>query len=104
MSTPVGVALVGAGLDERLKQLGTFDVERCMNCGVCTATCPLGIEALPRRIMRDALLGREERIEDAKEAIFSCLLCGACQASCPAGVQITEDIRLLRRYLLERER
>ena len=33
-----------------------------MNCGVCTATCPLGIDVLPRQLLRYAALGMEERI------------------------------------------
>ena len=93
--------LVGSVLAARLHELGDFDAEACMNCGVCTATCPLGVDLLPRRLFRYAVLGLDERVRAESDAIFSCLLCRACEESCPAGVHITENVRVLRRHLLE---
>lgn len=95
MSTVVNPALA-----DKLRGLGAFDPEACMNCGVCTATCPLGIDVLPRHLLRYAALGMEDRIREETETVFSCLLCRACEESCPAGVHITENIRVLRRWLL----
>ncbi len=77
-----------------------FDAGPCMNCGTCTATCPMGLEPLPRRLFRYVQLGMEAKVREAAEAVFSCLLCKMCEASCPAGVQIAENIRSLRGYLL----
>ena len=76
-----------------------FDARRCMNCGTCTALCPLGVELMPRRLFRYVLLGDRERLLGNTEAIFSCLLCRMCEANCPAGVHITENVRALRTYL-----
>ena len=56
-------ALASAGLIRQLEAIGPFDAEACMNCGVCTAACPLGIDLLPRRLFRYALLGLEDRIQ-----------------------------------------
>jgi heterodisulfide reductase subunit C len=96
-----GTAAVSAGMAEELARLGEFDARLCMNCGICTATCPLGIDVLPRQVMRHAELGLAGRVADEEEAVFSCLLCKACEENCPAGVHITRNIRLLRRWLLE---
>ena len=96
---PLGAGALDPGLAARVAGGGTFDASVCMNCGVCTAVCPMGIPALPRRIMHDAVLGRQEQVLDQVEAIFSCLLCRMCEANCPAGVRITENIRALRRYV-----
>jgi heterodisulfide reductase subunit C2 len=93
--------VVSHELADELRRLGEFDAAACMNCGVCTATCPLGIDLLPRRLFRYVLLGLDERVRAEEEAVFSCLLCRACEASCPGGVHITENVRLLRRHLLE---
>ena len=99
----VGPALVGPALAGELHSLGAFDAELCMNCGICTATCQLGIDVLPRRLMRFGVLGLREEVRQQEEAVFSCLLCRACEASCPAGVHITDNIRMIRRWLLEEE-
>jgi heterodisulfide reductase subunit C len=91
------------GLSDKLRQLGAFDAERCMSCGICTAICPMGISTLPRRVMRLAALGLEDEVRAQREAIFSCLLCRACEVSCPAGVHIADNVRLLRSWLLRGE-
>ena len=96
-------AIVSAGLEQTLRSLGAFDAQACMNCGVCTASCPLDLDVLPRRIFRYATLGLDDEVRACEEAIFSCLLCRACEENCPAGVNITENMRLLRRRLLEEE-
>ncbi len=101
MSTP---AILATDLADELTRLGEFDAVNCMNCGVCTATCPLGINVLPRQVMRHAVLGLREHVRAEREAVLSCLLCRACEENCPAGVHIAENVRLLRRWLLEEDR
>ena len=75
-----------------------LNVEACMNCGVCSAVCPMGIELLPRRLFRFVLLGMEDRVRQESEAVFSCLLCRLCEVNCPADVQVAENVRSLRHY------
>lgn len=76
-----------------------FDAQLCMNCGTCTALCPLGVEIMPRRLFRSALLGDREGVLGQSEAIFSCLLCRLCEANCPAGIHIAENVRSLRTHI-----
>lgn len=75
-----------------------FDAFACLNCGVCSALCPLGIEHLPRELFRYVVLGMKEELLQQQETVFSCLLCKMCEVSCPAGVHITENVRTLRHY------
>ena len=91
--------IVSPELAARVREAGAFDAEACMNCGVCTGVCPLGIDLLPRRIFRYVELGMEDRVLAETETIYSCLLCRLCEESCPAGVHITENVRTLRHYL-----
>ena len=84
---------------DRVREAGAFDAEACMNCGVCTAACPLGLDVLPRRLFRYVLLGLEDRVREESETVYSCLLCRLCEESCPAGVHITENVRTLRHHL-----
>jgi heterodisulfide reductase subunit C len=92
-------ATVTSQLAERVREAGAFDAEACMNCGVCTAACPLGLDVLPRRLFRYVLLGLGERVAAETETVYSCLLCGLCEESCPAGVHITENVRTLRHHV-----
>lgn len=73
-----------------------FDAAACMNCGVCTALCPMEIGLLPRVLFRQVILGLEEKVMANTDTVFSCLLCRMCEVNCPAGVPIAENVRLLR--------
>jgi len=79
-------------MDER------FDASACINCGTCTALCPMEISLLPRRLFRHAMLGLEELVRADEESIYSCLLCRMCEVNCPAEVPIAENVRLLRAW------
>ena len=92
-------ALVNPGLSAELARSDEFNADACMNCGVCTGVCPLGLDVLPRRLFRYVELGLEERVVAEAETVYSCLLCALCEESCPAGVHIAENVRTLRHHL-----
>jgi heterodisulfide reductase subunit C len=91
--------LVNPRLADEVGEGREFNASACMNCGVCTAVCPMGIEILPRRLFRYVLLGMEEQLLEETETVFSCLLCKMCEANCPAGVNIAENVRALRHHI-----
>jgi heterodisulfide reductase subunit C len=86
-------------LVDEIGRPGDFDAIECMNCGVCTAVCPMGIDVLPRRLFHQVTLGMRDALLAEIETVYSCLLCGVCEENCPAGVHIAENVRSLRRYL-----
>jgi heterodisulfide reductase subunit C len=86
------------GLVDEVRQDASFNASACMNCGVCTAICPMGLDHLPREIFRYVLLGMKDEVLAHQETVFSCLLCKLCEVNCPAGVHITENVRALRHY------
>lgn len=55
---------------------------RCVQCGICSHNCPVGIDV--RAVAREGLAVTDRR----------CLLCGSCVARCPRG---TLSFRLLER-------
>lgn len=89
---------VNAGFIEEVRA-GDFNAGDCMNCGVCSAVCPVGLELLPRALFRYVVIGLESKVIENTETIFSCLLCRMCEANCPAEVHITENVKLLRAYI-----
>ena len=94
-----GATLVRPGLAAEVGAHEDFNAQACMNCGICTAVCPMGIEVLPRRLFRYVLLGMEEQVLAETESIYSCLLCKMCEVNCPAGVHIAENVRSLRHHI-----
>ena len=84
---------------DSLKPADGFNASACINCGLCTAFCPLGIELLPRRLFRYVLMGAKEKVLENTGSIYSCLLCKMCEENCPAGVHIAENVRSLRVYI-----
>jgi heterodisulfide reductase subunit C2 len=84
---------------EKIKVGGGFNASACINCGSCSALCPLGIDLLPRHLFRYVLLGAKKKVLENTSSIYSCLLCKMCEDNCPAGVPIAENIRSLRNYI-----
>ncbi|MCU0727330.1 MAG: 4Fe-4S dicluster domain-containing protein [Planctomycetes bacterium] len=88
-------------IEQRDELLAFTNNGGCINCGTCTAVCPLPKEnvMLPRHILRLMHLGQREELIARADAIFSCLLCRLCEETCPAGVSIPECVRYLRGFM-----
>ena len=97
------MARVNPKLFDEIKKLGAFDVSACYSCGVCTATCPLSESGseFPRRIIRYAILGLEDKLLESLEP-WLCYYCGDCTLSCPRGADPGEFMMAVRRYLITR--
>ena len=93
------MALVNPGFLEEVKRSDEFNASSCMNCGVCSAVCHMGIELLPRKLFRYVLLGLKDRVLANADTVYSCLLCKQCEVNCPAQVHIAENVRSLRYYM-----
>jgi heterodisulfide reductase subunit C len=93
------MGLVSHDLLDKVHKPEGFNASACMNCGVCSAVCPMGVDLLPRKLFRYVLLGFEDKVLANTETIYSCLLCRMCEANCPAGVHIAENVRTLRNYI-----
>jgi ferredoxin len=86
-----------------LKKYGTVNVEKCFNCGNCTATCPLstGSEVFPRRLVHYAQLGLKEKLLGSRE-LWMCYYCGECTQTCPQQADPGEFMASARRYAIAR--
>lgn len=60
------------------------DAARCVQCGVCSYNCPIGID-----VRRHAWLN--EPVKDTR-----CLTCGECVRRCPRGVLRFERTNLFK--------
>nr|WP_297364135.1 4Fe-4S dicluster domain-containing protein [Acidiferrobacter sp.] len=63
-----------------------MELNGCLNCGVCTATCPAAhfYDFSPREIVQLLWTENVEQIYDAmQEKIWACAQCMTCAARCP---------------------
>ena len=84
-----------------IKKYGVVNVEKCFNCGNCTAICPLSTssETFPRRLIRYAQLGLKEQLLSSKE-LWLCYYCGECTQTCPQQADPGEFMAAARRYAI----
>jgi quinone-modifying oxidoreductase, subunit QmoC len=86
-------------LSERPGCEGVFS---CLQCGVCSGTCPLSIymDFSPRRIIA---LVREGFRKDAlsSKTIWLCASCYSCAVHCPRQIHITDVMYTLKREAIQ---
>jgi heterodisulfide reductase subunit D len=66
----------------------------CLDCGKCTASCPLArvdLDYSPRRLVERVVFGEAEAVM-ASPHLWSCMTCGMCNARCPSNVDFTQFI------------
>jgi len=70
----------------------------CMECGICTGTCPVSRELpefAPRQFIKRAVMKLDDDLLSSR-AIWSCLSCAHCSVRCPAMIDFPEFNRILR--------
>jgi len=81
-----------------MSQPGCEELYACIQCGTCSATCPLSIymDFTPRRVIQ---LVREGFRQDAlrSQTIWLCASCYACAVQCPQQIHITDVMYTLKR-------
>jgi len=85
-------------------RLGGTGIQRCYQCGTCTAICPLSEEygIIPsRKVIKYVQLGLKERATSTI-APWLCFQCGDCTDKCPKEADPSEILMALRRYTIQR--
>ncbi len=85
---------------KEMKKYGAVGVEKCFNCGNCTAICPLTSDeyAFPRNMIRMVQIGNTEKLTQSLDP-WLCYYCGDCSATCPKGAEPGETMMAARRWL-----
>jgi len=91
---------VDSELYRELAKYGARDMEICMQCGLCSASCPLssGTNPFPRKIYRYIQLGLKDKLLKSSEP-WLCYYCGDCNKDCPRGAEPAETMMAARRWL-----
>jgi heterodisulfide reductase subunit D len=78
--------------------LSTTNAFRCLECGKCTAVCPISRfngSYSPRRIVGRLITADPANVA-MDPAVWTCLTCGLCNERCPSDVKygdLTKDLR-----------
>jgi len=84
-----------------LQEFGADSAEKCINCGNCTAICPLSSDddLFPRHIIRMAQLGLKDELLGSKE-LWLCYNCGECSETCPQQAEPANLMSAARNYAI----
>jgi heterodisulfide reductase subunit C len=88
------------GFDEKFAELThemVKDLEKCLQCGKCTAQCPAARLSSynPRQIIRDIRMGNVEKVISSQE-LWLCFFCSGCYAVCPRDINFPFAVAMLR--------
>jgi quinone-modifying oxidoreductase, subunit QmoC len=70
----------------------------CIQCGTCSATCPVSIymDHTPRQLMALTRAGFKDEVLNSR-TIWLCASCYACTVDCPKEIKITDIMYALKR-------
>ena len=77
-----------------LKLLTQKQIDYCMECGMCTGSCPVSRELSsfsPRQMIKQFLLDLDSDLIKSRE-IWACLSCAACSERCPVEIDFPEFV------------
>ena len=85
-------------LTAKLKQLTGTSIRSCMQCGKCSAGCPMAsfMDHPPSRTLRQLQLGQLPQVL-AGRSIWYCASCETCSTRCPNGVDLAAVMDALRK-------
>jgi quinone-modifying oxidoreductase subunit QmoC len=77
----------------------------CIQCGTCSATCPMAIymDYTPRRLINLARAGFKQEVL-ASQTPWLCASCYACMVECPQKIAVTDVLYAIKRRALEEGR
>ncbi len=80
---------------------GGDKIKNCIQCGMCSATCPLSIymDITPRRVMAMVRAGFKKEVLSSK-TIWLCTSCYSCTVHCPENIKITDVMYALKRMAI----
>jgi len=90
-------------VEELSKRPGGEGISKCVQCGICTASCMVANETdkyRPRKLIQKIILGKREEVLSS-ELPWLCMTCRMCEERCQEGVSIAEIFRAVRELAAE---
>lgn len=82
---------------KEIRERSGQDASRCLQCGKCTAGCPMSFlyDLTVNQLMRLVVEGRKTEALSSR-AVWLCASCHACSARCPAEIEVSAVMEALR--------
>ena len=82
---------------EQIETISGVDTAKCMKCGKCTASCPVGeeMDIKPHQFVSYVNRGEIEPLQKSG-SLWKCLSCFACVQRCPRDVKPAKLIEAIR--------
>ncbi len=83
---------------------GGEKINRCIQCGTCSGSCPVSyaMDVQPRELIALFRAGLIEKILQSR-SIWICASCYQCTSRCPSSIKVTDIIYALKRIAMERK-
>jgi len=81
---------------------GGENVEQCIQCGMCSGSCPLSIymDYTPRRLIAMIKAGFKDEVLKSF-TIWLCSSCYTCTVQCPMNIKVTDLMYILKQKAIE---
>ncbi len=101
MTLPINAQNVSMVSIAKINTLSGQNVKLCMQCGTCTAACPMADEMdfFPRKVMHLSQFGLLNRMTGIN-TYWKCASCHSCSVRCPRGIDIARVMEALRQLVL----
>jgi heterodisulfide reductase subunit C len=86
-----------------MKHPGGEKILVCLQCGVCSSSCPLRLvnpDYNPRKTVKKAILGMKDQVL-SNEFVWYCADCNACTERCPQGVNPSDVMKAIKNVAVE---
>ncbi|MEJ2251267.1 MAG: CoB--CoM heterodisulfide reductase subunit C [Candidatus Lokiarchaeota archaeon] len=89
-------------LSNEIRDNLSIEMNQCIQCGTCTASCPSGARTAlrTRRLIREVIIGDDSLLDSSD--LWLCTTCFTCMERCPREVPITDIILYLRNLAVQR--
>ncbi len=90
------------GFRHRLLKLNGEDVSKCIQCGKCSAGCPISpeMDLQPNQVLRLIQMNEKETVLRSS-TLWLCASCQTCSVRCPDSIDVAKIMDGLRKIALE---
>ncbi|MDI6739405.1 MAG: 4Fe-4S dicluster domain-containing protein [Candidatus Edwardsbacteria bacterium] len=96
-------ATIGSELLAKIEEISGEKIFRCMQCGSCSAGCPMHdrMDIAPNQIWKLLQMGEYEAVKNSN-SIWACFSCYTCGHRCPKGIDLAKVMEAVRQLLLRK--